>query len=192
LFPPRRPRPIVTVVYTRNDPDRRDCTVTVNASDRGALETEWFRISSPRTWICDQDGSCDLRCAWRCSSRRIRRIGSLWTYWGSDRRPSRGRGRWSSRYSPVLSVVLPSLLVSLLPTIPVLSAVLSDNGPTHVPTVSHAMDPSACLRILVDAALRFKCRINRTYYVRPYKKTVSFDSQSKTSMAARSSTVTNN
>ena len=36
MFRPRRSEPIVTVMYTRNDPDRRDCTVTVNASDRGA------------------------------------------------------------------------------------------------------------------------------------------------------------
>jgi hypothetical protein len=137
-------------MYTRNDPDRRDCTVTVNASDRGALETEWFRISSPRTWICDQDGSCDLRCPWRRSIRRIRRVGSWRIYWSSDRRPSRGRDRWSSRYSSVLSVVLPSLLVSLLPTIPVLSAVLSYNDSIHVPAISDAVVSNAGLRILVD------------------------------------------
>ena len=115
------------------------------------LETEWFRISSPRTWICDQDGSCNLRCPWRCSSRRIRRIGSWRIYWSSDRRPSRGRGRWSSRHSSFLSVVLPSLLVSLLPTIPVLSAVLSYNDSVHVPAISDAVVPSARFRVLVDA-----------------------------------------
>jgi hypothetical protein len=82
-------------------------------------------------------------------------MGSWRIHWCSDRRPSRGRGRWSSRYSSILSVVLQSLLVSLLPTIPVLSAVLSGNGPTHVPTVPDAMGPNAGLRILVDIAPRF-------------------------------------
>jgi len=128
------------------------------------LETEWFRISSPRTWICDQDGSCNLRCPWRCSSRRIRRIGSWRIYWSSDRRPSRGRGRWSSRYSSILSVVLPSLLVSLLPTIPVLSAVLSYNDSVHVPAISDAVVPSARFRVLVDASPRLECSINRFHW----------------------------
>ena len=66
-------------------------------------------------------------------------------------------------------MVLPSILVSLLPTIQLLSAVLSYNDSIHVPAISDAVVPSACLRILVDAALRFKCRINRTYYARLYR-----------------------
>jgi hypothetical protein len=142
-------------MYSRKDADAMNCTVAVNASDHRALKTEWFRISFPRTSVCDRYGSCSTRRPWRCSSWRIRRIGSRRTHWSSDRRPSRGRGRWSSRYSSVLSVVLlpvvlPSLLVSLLPTIPVLSAVLSYNDSIRLSTVSDAVVPRARFRILVD------------------------------------------
>jgi hypothetical protein len=84
-------------------------------------------------------------------------MGSRRIHWGRYWRLSRSRPRWGGRHSCILSMVLLSLLASLPPTISaiLLSAVLSCNGPTHVPTVLDAMGPNAGLRILVDIAPRF-------------------------------------
>jgi hypothetical protein len=106
------------------------------------------------TWSCGWDGSRDIRRAWRCSRRRIRRVSSWRVGWWCGRSLS-GRCAGRDIRCSIASVVLLSLLVSILPPL-LLSTVLSSNGSAHVPAVPDAMGPGACLRILVDGRHRVK------------------------------------